>query len=488
MTPLLHSAELRAFELHHAALPLMERAGEAAADCALQLRCGTKPILVLAGPGNNGGDAMVLARVLYERRVPVALVFPGNAAKLPKDAQAAYEKLVATGLAIHHEVPAGKFSLVVDGLFGIGLSRPIEGEWAALIERINHFAGPVLALDLPSGLDADTGSIHGVAVRACHTATFIAGKPGLYTADGPDHCGTISIHDLHLPAIASAGAVLSIDHFSDALRPRQRNSHKGSNGSLAIVGGAPGMTGAALLAARAALKLGAGRVFVGLLDRLPVDYGQPELMLREPAEALAQASAGVIGPGLGITTAAYEFLCRAVSADFPLLIDADGLTLISQHPVLARNIARRNSPTVLTPHPAEAARLLGCTTENVQADRVAAALRLSEQFCAIVALKGCGTVLANPDAQWRINTTGNPGLASGGTGDVLAGMTGALLAQGWSAWSALCCAVHLHGAAADHCVAAGDGPIGLAASELIEPARQLLNGWINDYGDSLSSN
>jgi hydroxyethylthiazole kinase-like uncharacterized protein yjeF len=466
----------------------MERAGEAAAACALQLRSGTAPVLVFAGPGNNGGDALVLARVLHKHGVPVALVFAGEASKLPTDAHAAYEKLIAAGMVIHRAVPAGHFSLVVDGLFGIGLSRPIEGEWAALIERINQFAGPVLALDLPSGLDADTGQIHGVAVRASHTATFIAGKPGLYTADGPDHCGTVSIHNLHLPAIASAGAVLSIDDFSAALQPRQRNSHKGSHGSLAVIGGASGMTGAALLAARAALKLGAGRVFVGLLDHLPVDYGQPELMLRDPADALAQASAGVIGPGLGVTTLAYELLCRAVSADFPLLIDADGLSLISTHPVLARNIARRSAPTLLTPHPAEAARLLGCTTEAVQTDRIDAALRLSRKFNATVALKGCGTVLTNPDGQWRINTTGNPGLASGGTGDVLAGMAGALLAQGWPPSAALCCAVHLHGAAADHCVAGGDGPVGLVASEVMAPARQLLNRWINERSEQRTAN
>lgn len=475
-------------ELQHAALPLMERAGEAAAACALQLRCGKAPVLVFAGPGNNGGDALVLARRLHERRVPVVLVFPGDAARLPTDAQAAYEKFITTGLAVHREVPAGKFSLVVDGLFGIGLSRPIGGTWAALIDRINHFSGPVLALDLPSGLDADTGRIHGVAVRASDTATFIAGKPGLYTADGPDHCGSVSIHDLQLPAIAATGAVLCIKDFSSALRPRRRNSHKGSNGSLAVIGGSPGMTGAALLAARAALKLGAGRVFVGLLDRLPVDYGQPELMLRDPSDALTQANAITIGPGLGTTTVAYELLYRAASADLPLLIDADGLTLIAAHPVLARIIARRTAATLLTPHPAEAARLLGWTTENVQADRIEAALRLSRHFRAIVALKGGGTVLANPDGQWLINATGNPGLASGGTGDVLAGMAGALLTQGWAAWAALCCAVHVHGAAADRCIAEGNGPVGLTASELIAPARQLLNCWISERSDPRTAN
>jgi hydroxyethylthiazole kinase-like uncharacterized protein yjeF len=459
-TPLLRGSELRELEEHHADArpPLMERAGRAAADLARQLLRGSRaPVLVLAGPGNNGSDARVMARVLRQRGVAVVLVGPGET------------------------VPAGKYGLIVDGLFGIGLTRPITGPYADLITRINAFPGPVLALDIPSGLDGDTGRVLGVAVRATHTLSFIGGKPGLYTLDGPDHCGDVSVVNLGLRLDGFPGALLSGDDFRASLQPRPRNSHKGSNGSLAVVGGAAGMTGAALLAGRAGLQLGAGRVFVGLLQELAFDPLQAELMLRSPDDALAQATAAVVGPGLGASDAAAEILRRAAGADFPVLLDADALNLLAAHPVLATRVARRTAATVITPHPAEAARLLAITTAAVQADRVGIALELAQRFKAHVALKGCGTIVAHPDGRWRINTTGNPGLASGGTGDVLSGIAGALLAQGWPVAAALCAAVHLHGAAADALAVAGNGPIGMAAGELIPVARTLLNRRIADF-------
>ena len=452
-TPLLRSAELRAIEARHANVvpPLMERAGRAAAEFALRLLKNRRTrVLALAGPGNNGGDAIVMAHVLKQQGIDV-VVGPGG------------------------KVPKGDYGLVVDGLFGIGLQRPITGAYADLIARINAFQGPVLSLDIPSGLDGDTGRVMGVAVRATHTISFIGGKPGLYTLDGPDHCGEVSVVNLGLRLDEFPGAVLSVDDFSDCLTPRLRNSHKGSYGSLAVVGGAAGMTGAALLAGRAGLQLGAGRVFVGLLQALAVDPVQPELMLRMPDDALAQATAIVIGPGLGASAAAVEAIRRVASADFPILFDADALNLLAAHPVLAAHVARRAAPTLLTPHPAEAARLLATTTEAVQADRVGAALRLAQRFKAHVALKSCGTVIAHPDGRWRINANGNPGLASGGTGDVLSGFIGALLAQAWPTDAALSGAVHLHGAAADALVANGVGPVGIAAGELIPVARTLLN-------------
>jgi hydroxyethylthiazole kinase-like uncharacterized protein yjeF len=315
----------------------------------------------------------------------------------------------------------------------------------------------------------------GVAVRATHTLSFIGGKPGLYTLDGPDHCGEVTVDDLGLDLAGHPGALLAVDDFRACLRPRERNSHKGSYGSLAVIGGAAGMTGAALLAARAGLSLGAGRGFVGLLQAIAVDPLQPELMLRSPGEALVQATTAVVGPGLGTSDAAVELLRRVASADFPLLLDADALNLLAAHPVIAAHVLRRESATVITPHPAEAARLLASSVGAVQADRVGAALELAQRFNAHVALKGCGTIIAYPDGRWRINTTGNPGLASGGSGDVLGGMAGALLAQGWPAGAAISAAVHLHGMAADTLAAGGDGPIGIAAGELIPVARTLLN-------------
>jgi len=486
--PLLRITELRAFETAHLydQPSLMERAGHAAAVIAMRILGSRRaPVLIFAGPGNNGGDAFVLARVLHEKKVPVQVVFLGDVSDLPADAQQAYARWRITSAGFSTAVPAGNYGLVVDGLFGIGLTRPMTGDYAALIERINQFAGPVLALDIPSGLDADTGRVissdhePGCAVRATHTISFIAGKPGLFTLDGPDHCGQISIDALGLAnAITAPGGLLAIDDFCEYLQPRQRNTHKGRFGSLAVIGGAHSMSGAALLAGRAALHLGAGRVFVGLLETLPVDPVQPELMLRTAMDALAQATTAVIGPGLGVSNAALEILHRIASAEFSLLIDADALNLLALHPVLARQIAKRTTSTVLTPHPAEAARLLAASVESVQSDRVTAALEIAHRFNACVALKGCGTVIAHPDGRWRINPTGNAGLASGGTGDVLSGMVGALLAQGWSAQSALSCGVYLHGAAADALVQAGQGPIGLTAGELIPEARRLFNEWI----------
>ncbi len=489
---LLNTAELRNIEAQHGtaatvgSFSLMERAGGVAACMAQTLCAPNASVLVCAGPGNNGGDAFVLARELHRHGRRVVVHFSADAKTLPNDARVAHRRCVDAGVDIRQTIPAGEYDLVVDGLFGIGLTRPIVGEYAELIARINAFGGPVLALDIPSGLNADSGGVLGCAVHATHTLTFIAAKPGLFTQDGPDHCGAIQVDNLGLNIASGNGAILTRADYLNCLRPRLHNTHKGSNGSLAVIGGAQGMIGAAVLAARAGLQLGAGRVFVGTLATMAVDVGQAELMWRSVDEALENGTALVLGPGLGLSAEAFAITRRVTSTNWrndvqvpiPLLLDADALTLIGAHPVLARNLARRNAPTVLTPHPAEAARLLQCETAQIQADRVGSALKLARQFNAVVALKGCGTVVANPDGRWRINTLGNPGLASGGTGDVLAGMTGALLAQAWPAWEALCAAVQLHGAAADACVAQGSGPIGLTASELILPTRALLNRWI----------
>lgn len=474
--PLLRAAELRTLEKLHASVdpPLMERAGRAAARFVRE-HFGPGRVLVCAGPGNNGGDGLVMARELARAGVPVSILFTADPSRLPADAAAAYRSCRGTRADFCREVPPGTFSLVVDALFGIGLTRPIEGAYVKLIARINAFAGPVLALDIPSGLDGDTGQVLGGAVRATHTLSFIGAKPGLYTLDGPDHCGEVSIASLDLALDGIPGALLSTADFRAGLVPRRRNSHKGSHGSLAVIGGAAGMSGAALLAARAGLQLGAGRVFAGLLQPLAIDPVQPELMLRSPADALSNATAIVVGPGMGDSTTATELIRRIASADFPTLLDADALNQLATHPVLAARVRHRHAPTLITPHPAEAARLLGIATDDIQANRVSAALQLAQRFNAHVALKGCGTVVAFPDGRWRINATGNPGLASAGSGDVLAGMAGALLAQGWPADAALCGAVHIHGMAADLLAAAGDGPVGMTAGELIPAARGTLN-------------
>ena len=441
---------------------LMERAGAAAAGIAATLAGDTaKDVLVLAGPGNNGGDAHVVARLLKERFFRVEVVSQVD------------------------QIPQKPWGLVIDGLFGIGLARDIAGEHAALVDYANRQPCPVLALDIPSGLHSDTGRILGRAVRATHTVTFIALKPGLLTLDGPDHSGEIVVSDLNLPVtelLAPTAWVAEPKLFRHLLKPRPRNFHKGMAGSLAILGGAAGMTGAALLAGRAALKMGAGRVYIGLLEEgISLDPASPELMLRHPDDALGQdLDALVVGPGIGQGERAQTLVGAALASDLPCVVDADALNLIAESEDLRHACARRTADTLLTPHPAEAARLLALSTADVQGDRVKAAKVLAANLNAHVVLKGAGSILVARDGHWFINTSGNPGMASAGMGDVLAGILGALLAQRYSGESSLVLGVHLHGAAADDLVRDGIGPVGLTAGELVDAARRQWNAWLRN--------
>ena len=378
--------------------------------------------------------------------------------------------------------PTQDWGLVIDGLFGIGLQRDVAGRHAELIAAANGSGAPVLALDIPSGLESDSGRVLGCAMRAQHTVTFIGLKPGLLTLDGPDHCGEIHLRTLGLdaPALLPAqGSVIGREVLQTALKPRALNTHKGNFGSVGIIGGARGMVGAALLAGRAALKLGAGRIYVGLIagDAPLLDPNQPELMLRSADEVLKldHLTALAIGPGLGQSPDAAFYLARALAAPLPLVIDADGLNLIAVSQQLKDQLKQRITTTLLTPHPAEAARLLDCATRDVQHDRVAAAKRIAADFNCGVVLKGAGSVCAFADQSWAINTSGNPGMASAGMGDVLSGLIAAFIAQGADARTALLAGVWLHGAAADALVAGGIGPVGLTAGELIDAARRLAN-------------
>ena len=488
-TALYLSPTLRQIEARHRDEPLMQRAGAAAAAWAAELAGErNQPILILAGPGNNGGDAFAAAQLLRQRFFDVRVVFTGEAKHLPKDAAEAYQRFIAAGGATLEAIPAEtSWSLIIDGLFGIGLTRVPEGIYADWIAAANQLAErdhcPVLALDCPSGLNADTGQRLGQPICASHTITFISAKPGLLTADGPDHCGEIRVASLDLTPEANHpadGHQLSLSDFSAFLKPRPHNSHKGSFGTAGILGGAPSMVGAAFLAGRAALKLGCGKVYVGLLEQPApsVDLLQPELMLRRPGALLqTPLSALAVGPGLGISLEASELLESAINLDQPLVLDADALNLIASEGNLQVALASRSQPAILTPHPAEAARMLDCSVADVQANRIAAASEIAERYSCHVALKGCGTVIAAVDSEFWINSTGNPGMATAGMGDVLTGLVVALLAQGWPAISALLAGVHLHGAAADRLVADGIGPIGLTAGEVIDAARQLFNEW-----------
>lgn len=477
-------AALRELEACHASVepPLMERAGQAAAAWALDLLGEQRgPVLVLAGPGNNGGDGFVLARELAAQGVPVLVACHARAEQFPPDARMARQRWLDAGGQIVADFIGTQWTLAVDALFGIGLTRVLEGVHAEWIRRLNALSCPVLALDIPSGLDADTGGVSGPCVHATHTASFMALKPGLLTLDGPDHCGEIRLFDLDLPAPAKPGRVLAPALFTQWLQPRLHNVHKGSFGSVGVIGGAAGMQGAALLAARAALHLGAGKVYLGLLDlhAAGVDLQQPELMLRNPGDLHLLASVLVLGPGLGRNEAALAHLRRALGFAGELLLDADALNLLGEEPALHELLRQRDKPAVLTPHPAEAARLLRSTVAAVQADRLTACRELAQRFRCVVILKGCGSVLAAPDGHWFINTSGHGGMAAGGMGDVLSGLIAALLAQGWPALQAAGAACHLHGAAADLLAAEGLGPVGLTPSETIPAARRVFNAWLN---------
>lgn len=483
MFPLYTTDLLRTLETEATpATSLMEQAGLAAARLAGQL-AGTanQPILLLAGPGNNGGDAFVAARHLRQNGYAVQLLFTGNPVQLPADAHLAYTAWLQSGGTCQSDLAEASFSLIIDGLFGIGLSRAADARHARLIEWVNQQRCPVLSLDIPSGLMADTGVALQPTVRATDTLSFLGAKPGLYTADGPDYCGKIHICplDCGTPALATHGTLLQEPEIAGLFQPRLRNSHKGSFGSLGILGGCSGMTGAALLAGRTALYSGSGRVYVGLMeDHLKVDTSQPELMLR-PAATLKglSLSAVVAGPGLGTSDTAKELLGQCLLAPHPLLLDADALNLLAQHETLRAQLLMRTQPLLLTPHPAEAARLLDCDTQAIQQDRLQAAQQLASRFNAHVVLKGVGSIIASPAGHWHINPSGNPGLASAGTGDVLSGLIGSLLAQGMRPGDACTAGVYVHGAAADQCVADGIGPVGLSASELLPRIRRLINQW-----------
>ncbi len=468
---------------------LMERAGLAAAKLARNL-CGdtAKAVLVVAGPGNNGGDAFEVAAHLKRGYFRVSVVFSGERERLSKDARAALRKWEAAGGTLLGAIPeTSRFDLAIDGLFGIGLTRPLEGAHAALVGKLNALETPILALDIPSGINADTGAVMGCAVRASHTITFIAHKPGLLTLDGPDHCGMLKLDTLGIdPAsvLDPEGELLDESILEGAVHPRPKNFHKGQAGSVGILGGSAGMVGAAVIAGRAALQCGAGRVYLGLLTPRPpdVDYTRPELMLRKPSAVTEKGLVDMLvaGPGMGKSSAGRKLLGSALRAPVPLLLDADALNLVADSGTFAATLAKRAAPTIMTPHPAEAARLLGRATGEVQSDRVASAREMARRYRSLVVLKGNGSVIAAPEGAFWINPTGNPGMASAGMGDALAGMIAALCAQGADPLTALLAGTFLHGAAADALAARGSGPVGITASEVIDQARVLLNAAISE--------
>ncbi len=481
---------------------LMQRAGKSAADLALKLLVShdkNTQVLVLAGPGNNGGDAIEMAILLAEKKMQVSVLPVSTQPFQSKDAQLAQKRAEKSSIQWldplkSRNLPASlsdrKWHLVVDGMFGIGLTKPLTGLPLELTKIVNSMNCPVLALDVPSGLNANTGSVlgeDGVAVKATDTLTFLGDKPGLHTFQGKDHAGTVHVDHLEVDKalFAPSGHFLNAPLlFSALLKKRRHDSHKGTYGKLAVLGGAKGMGGAPVLAARSALYCGAGLVYTVFLEEpCPYCEGQPELMFRFAPDFDFSEVVSVVGPGLGMSRSAEDFLETILKQENPLVCDADAINILSGSMALQEILRHRHIPTILTPHPLEAARLLDTTTKDIQSNRLLAAREIAKRLNVVVALKGSGTVIGSPDGKIAINPTGGPALATAGTGDVLSGICGALLTQGWPAWEAALASVWMHGKAADELVQNGYGPIGLTAGELIPEMRRIFNRLVHKYGN-----
>jgi ADP-dependent NAD(P)H-hydrate dehydratase / NAD(P)H-hydrate epimerase len=459
---------------------LMARAGQAAFASLRVAWPAVAHIGVLLGAGNNAGDGYVVAALAREAGLAVSLVAVAATASLPPAAESARCRCLALGLVASTwggALPEGP-ECWVDALFGTGLSRALAGDHAAAIVALNASGLPVLALDLPSGLDADTGAVRGVAVQATATVTFIAHKPGLHTGRGRALCGHLSLADLGVPeailaAVDPAARLLGYADLAPLLMPRRRDAHKGSFGHVLVVGGDVGFGGAARLTAEAALRTGAGLVSLATHPAhvTAALSARPELMTRpvaEPAELealLPGATVVALGPGLGRGLWGCRLFERLLAVAGPLVLDADGLNLLAREP-------RRRDDWVLTPHPGEAARLLGVATAEVEQDRLAAADRLVAQYGGCVVLKGAGTVVAAAGSR-AIVSGGNPGMASGGMGDVLTGVIAGLLAQGLPALFAASLGVALHARAGDEAALAGER--GLLAGDLLPCIRRFAN-------------
>jgi hydroxyethylthiazole kinase-like uncharacterized protein yjeF len=500
--PLLRSPAIRAIERDALARTapgtLMARAALAVADAAeglLRQRPAGTPVHAFCGPGNNGGDALLAAILLHQRgfaarAFELADIGTGPAGH-PADAARVREQAHALGLAPEPVASETALRLLVggtspdqpplllDGLFGIGLGRPLAGLAETFCWLLAELRPLVVAIDVPSGIDADTGAVVGGAgaraVQATLTITMIADKPGLRTGAALDHVGRVEVAGLGIevpPDPSGAGCLIDRQAAALLLPARSRDSSKGRFGSVLVAGGGSGMAGAALLAARAAQYAGAGKVAIVSPDAPVFDPGQPQLMSHRPGQAIDPRATLVAGCGLGTGERAQALFERLLAGRQALVLDADALNLLAGNgdPVPP---AGRPLP-VLTPHPLEAARLAGSDVGAIQADRVAAACTIAAARHAIVVLKGAGSVIAAPNGGWAIIDSGGPALASAGSGDVLAGLIGGLLAQGLPAWDAAALGCWTHGAAGDLWSRSRAHAAGLSAAELPRLARRVL--------------
>ncbi|MFC3913141.1 NAD(P)H-hydrate dehydratase [Pseudaeromonas sharmana] len=460
---------------------LMARAGQALFACATRISPARASACwwIFCGSGNNGGDGYVLARLARAAGVDVQL-FAVAAPRPGSEAEAACQAWLAAGGSVLSRLPTTISSLpalLVDALLGIGLRSAPRPEYADWMAFINAQPAPVLAVDIPSGLLADTGAAPGAVVHADVTLSLLALKPGLFTGRGADYCGRVCHAALDVD-VASLGGVLpslqrlDYQRIGSLLTPRSRTAHKGECGRVLIVGGAEGMSGAVRLAGEGALRSGAGlvRVFTHPAHASVLNLGRAELMVssgrdEEAVSDCQWANIRVVGPGLGQAEWGQQVWFQQLALPGPLLLDADGLNLLARNP-------RHRDDWILTPHPGEAARLLDCSTSDIEADRITSVRRLQQRYGGVVLLKGAGTLICDGDQIWLCHE-GNPGMASGGMGDLLSGIIAALYAQGLSQAEACCAGACIHGEAAD--LAAADGERGLLASDLLLYIRKLVN-------------
>ncbi len=462
-------------------IELMNRAG-AVAYQILRARWPTASRLtVLVGIGNNGGDGYVVARLAHVEGLSVRVLQLGDAERLHGDAALSCTAYRNAGgrIETYQGLPRDT-DLYVDALFGTGLERPVEGQWAEAIAALADQRAPVLALDMPSGLHSDTGCVLGVAVKASATVSFVGLKQGLFIGAGPECRGELYFSALEIPAPVYAREILSLRRIDWAqqtttLKPRSRIAHKGDFGHLLIIGGAPGMSGAARLAGEAALRAGAGLVTIATHPQHAhwLNQDRPELMVAgvECADDLTplikQADVVAIGPGLGQGDWGRQLWEYTRTLSLPLVVDADALNLLAASPMTGPD-------WVLTPHPGEAARLLGVSTSEIEQDRLTASARIQKRYGGTVVLKGAGTLVHGPSHRPpAVCSDGNPGMASAGAGDVLTGVIAALRGQGMDAEQAACAGVCLHAAAGDR--AARMGERGLIASDIIAALRPVAN-------------
>ncbi len=461
---------------------LMASAGAAAFQFLQKKWPNAKHIIVCCGKGNNAGDGYVVAKLAIEAGLQVEVYCLESVENLHGTAKNAAEEGLKSGLTYKQFNLNTVFhaDVIVDALLGTGLKGEVTGVFEQAIEAVNASEAFVLALDVPSGIDADSGSILGCAVQADATITFIGLKPGLFTHQAPAYCGEIKINSLNIPdalfeKVKPNAELLVWSELKHLLPRRQRDAHKGDYGHVLVIGGDYGMGGAVRMAAEAAMRVGAGLVSVATRpEHVSVVTGsRPEIMCHQVANGddlkalLKRVSVVVIGPGLGKSDWAKNLLATVLSSSLPKVLDADALNLLSQNPV-------KRDDWILTPHPGEASRLLDKSCQALQVDRFTAVKELQQRYGGVTILKGVGTIIAADNVIPKVCSAGNPGMATGGMGDILSGVVGGLLAQKLSLLSAAELAVLVHSMAAD-CAAAEGGERGLLASDLLKHLRELVN-------------